>query len=70
MHIKQKSREIYSRLKSVFDIPWYQEIVSTGVTRWQYNITLAKEVAKSKGFIKRPEYSKRGYWELSEKAKG
>jgi very-short-patch-repair endonuclease len=69
-HKAEIEREIYERLKLVFDTPWYQEIVSTGVTRWQYVITLAKEVAKSKGLIKRPEHSKRGYWELSEKAKG
>ena len=48
----------------------YQEIVSTGVARWQYDIALSKEVAKSKDLIKRPEHSKRGYWVLSEKGKG
>jgi very-short-patch-repair endonuclease len=66
-HKTEVEREIYAKCKLVFDIPWYQEIVSTGVTRWQYNITLAKEFAKSKGLIKRPEHSKKGYWELIEK---
>jgi very-short-patch-repair endonuclease len=62
-------REIYVKLKYVFDTPWYQEIVSSGVARWKYDITLAKEVAKSKGLIKRPEHSRKGYWELTERGK-
>jgi very-short-patch-repair endonuclease len=66
-HKSEVEREIYTRLKSVFDTPWYQEIVSTGVTRWQSDITLAKEIAKSRGLIKRPEHSRKGYWELTEK---
>jgi predicted transcriptional regulator len=33
-------------------------------------MTLAKEVAKSRGLIKRSEHSKKGYWELTEKGKG
>jgi hypothetical protein len=44
---------------AIKDTPWYQKIVSTGVTRWQYVITLAKEVAKRKGLIKRPDNSRR-----------
>lgn len=68
-HKAEVEREIYAKLKHVFDAPWYQEILSGGVARWQYDITLAKEVAKSKGLIKRPEYSKQGYWELNEKVK-
>jgi len=31
-------------------------------------ITLAKELAKSRGLIKRTEHSKPGFWELNEKA--
>ncbi len=68
-HKAEVEREMYAKLKFLFDTPWYQEIVSAGVARWQYNIALAKEVAKSKGLIKRPEYSKHGYWELKEKVK-
>jgi very-short-patch-repair endonuclease len=68
-HKAEVEREMYARLKSVFDTPWYQEIVSAGVARWQYDISLAKEIAKSRGLIKRPEYSKHGYWELKEKVK-
>jgi hypothetical protein len=66
---EQVEKEIYERFQDLFKEPWYQEIVSTGVQRWRYLITLAKEVAKSRGLIKRPEDYKRGYWELSEKAK-
>jgi|SRR4030042_5585464 hypothetical protein len=62
-------KEIYEKFKQVFNASWYQETVSAGVQRWRYIITLAKEVAKSKGLIKRPEHSKQGYWELSEKVK-
>jgi very-short-patch-repair endonuclease len=69
-HKSEVEREIYARLKLVFDTPWYQEIVSAGVTRWQYDIALAKEVAKRRGLIKRPEHSRKGYWELTEKGKG
>jgi very-short-patch-repair endonuclease len=68
-HKAEVEREMYARLKSVFDTPWYQEIVSSGVVRWQYVITLAKEIAKRRGLVKRPEHSKQGYWELSEKPK-
>jgi len=52
---------------AIKDTPWYQEIVSTGVTRWQYLITLAKEVAKRKGLFKRPDNSRMGDWELAQK---
>jgi len=66
---EEVEKELYARFKCLFSLPWYQETVSTGVQRWQYVITLAKEVAKSKGLIKRPEHSNYGYWELSEKGK-
>ena len=49
------------------DTPWDREIVSTGVRRWQYVIPLAKEVAKRKGLIKRPDNSRTGDWELAQK---
>jgi very-short-patch-repair endonuclease len=68
-HKAEVEKEIYTRLKFVFDSPWYQETVSTATTRWQNDITLAKEVAKSRGLIKRPEHSRKGHWELTEKGK-
>jgi restriction endonuclease Mrr len=51
--------------KDLFKEPWYQETVSNGVPRWQHNIAWAKERAKRKGLIKRPDDSGRGYWELT-----
>ncbi|GAI53783.1 unnamed protein product, partial [marine sediment metagenome] len=44
--------------------PYYQELVSNGVPRWQHNLAWAKERAKKKGLIKPPDESGRGYWEL------
>ncbi|MFZ2417535.1 MAG: winged helix-turn-helix domain-containing protein, partial [Smithellaceae bacterium] len=57
--------EIYQMFKDLFQEPWYQETVSNGVPRWQHNIAWAKERAKRKGLIKRPDDSGRGYWELT-----
>lgn len=57
--------EIYQMFKDIFKDPWYQETVANGVPRWQHNIAWAKERAKRKELIKRPEDSGRGYWELT-----
>lgn len=61
----QLEEEIYQLFKDLFKEPWYQETVSNGVPRWQHNIAWAKERAKRKGLIKRPDDSGRGYWELT-----
>lgn len=61
----QVQEEIYQMFKDTFKEKWYQETVSNGVPRWQHNIAWAKERAKTKGLIKRPEDSGRGYWELT-----
>lgn len=61
----QVEEEIYQLLKDILKEPWYQETVSSGVPRWQHFIAWAKERAKRKGLIKRPNDSGRGYWELS-----
>ena len=61
----QVEEEIYEMFKDLFKELWYQETVSNGVPRWQHNIAWAKERAKRKGLIKRPDDSGRGYWELS-----
>lgn len=61
----QVEKEIYQMFKDTFKKQWYQETVSNGVPRWQHNIAWAKEIAKRKGLIKRPDDSGRGYWELT-----
>jgi hypothetical protein len=62
-------QEILKMFQNVFKEPWYQETVSNGVPRWQHNVAWAKERAKRKGLIKRPDDSGRGYWELTENGK-
>jgi predicted type IV restriction endonuclease len=61
----QVEEEIYQMFKDIFKEPYYQETVANGVPRWQHNIAWAKERAKKRGLIKRPEDSGRGYWELT-----
>ena len=61
----QVEEEIYKMFRDLFQEPWYKETVSNGVPRWQHNIAWAKERAKRKGLIKRPDDSGRGYWELT-----
>jgi hypothetical protein len=63
----QVEEEIYQMFKDIFKEPYYQETVSNGVPRWQHNIAWAKERAKKRRLIKRPEESGRGFWELTEK---
>lgn len=58
-------QEIYQKFRETFQQPWYQELVAGGIPRWQHNLAWAKERAKKKGLIKRPEESGRGYWELA-----
>lgn len=58
-------QEIYQMFHETFQQPWYQETVAGGIPRWQHNLAWAKERAKKKGLIKRPEESGRGYWELT-----
>lgn len=58
-------KEIYGMLKQIFQSPYYQEPVAHGIPRWQHNIAWAKERAKHRGLIKRPEDSGKGYWELT-----
>lgn len=61
----QVEEEVYQMFRDAFKEQWYQETVANGVPRWQHNIAWAKERAKKKGLIKRPEDSGRGYWELT-----
>lgn len=61
-------QEIYQMFHETFQQPWYQETVAGGIPRWQHNLAWAKEGAKKKGLIKRPDESGRGYWELTSNA--
>jgi phosphoglycolate phosphatase-like HAD superfamily hydrolase len=58
--------EIYQMFQSTFEHPWYQELVSHGIPRWQHNVAWARERAKKRGLIRSPKESGRGVWELSE----
>lgn len=62
---EQVEEEIYQMFKEIFKEPYYKEVVANGVPRWKHNITWAKERAKKRNLIKRPEESGRGYWELT-----
>jgi len=61
-------KEIYQMFRETFQQSWYQETVAGGIPRWQHNLAWAKERAKKKGLIKKPEESGRGYWELTSNA--
>ena len=62
---EEVEREILAQFRDVFGQPYYQERVSNEVPRWQHNLAWAKEAAKKRGLVKRPEESGRGYWELT-----
>ncbi len=61
--------EIFNMFQSTFEHPWYQELVSYGVPRWQHNIAWARERAKRRGIIKPPGPQGRGFWELTDDGK-
>lgn len=58
-------QDIYQMFQEIFQQPWYQKTVSGGIPRWKENLAWAKERAKNKGLIKKPEESGWGYWELT-----
>lgn len=62
---KQVEEEIYQMLKDIFEEPSFQETVANGIPRWKHFIAWAKERAKKKGLVKKPQESGRGYWELT-----
>jgi len=62
---EEVEKEVYRMFQDKFDKAWYQERVANGVPRWQHTVAWAKEEAKHRGLIKRPEDSGRGYWELT-----
>ena len=66
---EQVEKHIYSKHERIFKLPYYQQLVSTGVPRWQHNIAWAKENAKKQEFVKWPSESGRGIWELTTKGK-
>ena len=61
--------EIFRMFQSTFEHPWYQELVSYGVPRWQHNVAWARERAKRRGIIKPPGPRGRGFWELTDEGK-
>ena len=60
--------EMFQKLDTILEHPWYQELLDSGVPRWKHFIAWSKERAKHKGLIKYPKDSGRGYWELTENA--
>lgn len=60
--------EIYQKFQSLFDEPWYQELVSGSIPRWKHHVAWAKERAKHRGLVKWPNQSGHGIWEVSESA--
>jgi hypothetical protein len=62
--------KVYQMLKYTFQQPWYQDTVSNSVPRWKHDIAWAKQRAKDlHGFIKSPQESGRGWWELTASGK-
>lgn len=65
----QVEDELYQMFRDIFNEPYYKELVSNGIPRWQHNIAWAKERAKKRGLIKGPDESGRGNWELTAKGR-
>jgi hypothetical protein len=65
----QVEQEIYRMHENIYKEPHYQKTVANGVPRWKHDIAWAKELAKKRGLIKRPEDSGRGNWELTASGK-
>jgi very-short-patch-repair endonuclease len=66
---KQVEKILFKKHEEIFRLPYYQQLVSNGVPRWQHNIAWAKEEAKNRGLLNRPSDSGRGIWELTERGK-
>jgi len=65
---KQVEKEVYREFLDVFNHPSWQMLKkSGGEPVWRNTIAWAKEIAKHSGYVKRPEESGRGVWELTEK---
>ena len=65
---KQVEEELYKIFKEIFDQPYYQQKVANGqIPRWKHFIAWAKERAKNQGYIKPPQQSAYGTWELTHK---
>jgi len=61
--------ELYEKFEDIFSQSWYQGLVSNNVPRWKHNIDWARNKARERGLIKRPEESGYGFWEISEVGK-
>lgn len=67
---KQVEETIYDLFRNEFKKDYWHEKVAYGIPRWKHYIAWAKERAKQiHNFIKTPEQSGRGYWELTGKGK-
>jgi len=64
---KVVKEDIYNKLKHIFEQSWYQETVTDlNVPRWGHHIDWARNLAKDRGYIKKPERGDRGFWEISD----
>ncbi|HPW35936.1 MAG: hypothetical protein A4E59_00664 [Syntrophorhabdus sp. PtaB.Bin027] len=63
---KEVEQAIYRKFKDTFSQPRYQETLLGGQIRWRHYIDWARQKAKTKGLIKPPEDSGRGFWELTD----
>ncbi len=60
--------EIFNKFRYEFSKPYYNQNVSHGVLRWKHHIAWAKERARQlHEYIKSPDESGRGIWELTNK---
>jgi hypothetical protein len=63
-------QKIYDLLQNEFSKDLYHEIVARNVPRWKHDIAWARERAKQiHDYIKPPEESGRGTWELTSTGK-
>lgn len=67
---KEKVEEIiFNKYERIFNLPYYQQSVSWGLPRWKHYIAWAKEDVKKSGYVKWPNESGRGIWELTSSGK-
>lgn len=69
-HKYEVDEQLYNILQNEFSSEVYRETVANNVPRWKHDIAWAKERAKQiYGYIKSPDESGRGVWELTDKGK-
>lgn len=62
-------KSLFEANKGDFSKPYWQVLVGGGVPRWKKNIQFARNTACKFGWIKSPEDSGRGIWELTDKGR-